>query len=91
MFVDTNPKKDVLKPPAAIQDDDPDVFCKNLIQRYQHRPMELSNMCLAEFAAKYNTDYKIVDDDTGETDMCSHLLPVVLKIHPVKRWLWQNE
>ncbi len=47
LFVDTNPKKDrigVLKPAAAIQDlddDDPNVFCKNLIQRYQHRPMEL--------------------------------------------------
>ena len=75
LFVDTNPKKDrigVLKPAALIKDlddDDPNVFCKNLLERYQHRPIELTNMCLAEFAANYHTDYKTVDDDTSETDV----------------------
>ncbi len=65
LFVDTNPKKDrigVLKPSSAIEnldDDDPNVFCKNLVERYQHRPIELANISLAE----------AVDDDTGDTDV----------------------
>ncbi len=75
LFVDTNPKKDrigVLKPSSAIEnldDDDPNVFCKNLVERYQHRPIELANISLADFAANYSTEYKAADDDTGDTDV----------------------
>ena len=75
MFVDTNAKKDrisVLKDSATIQeldDSDPNVFCKSLLDRYEHRPLELQNMCLAEFAANYSTDYKTSDDDISQSDV----------------------
>ena len=71
MFVDTNAKKDriaVLKSAddiSKLDGDDPDVFQKSLVDRYQHRPVQLSNMCLAEFAATYSTDYKPRDDDVN--------------------------
>ena len=75
VFVDTNAKKDrigVLKDSATIQeldDSDPNVFCKSLLDRYEHRPLELQNMCLAEFAANYSTDYKASDDDISQSDV----------------------
>ena len=75
VFVDTNAKKDrisVLKDSATIQeldDSDSNVFCKSLLDRYEHRPLELQNMCLAEFAANYSTDYKAIDDDISQSDV----------------------
>ena len=54
VFVDTNPKHEqiaVLKSHDSLsQLDDTNVFQKSLIDRYQHRPQSLSDMCLAEFA-----------------------------------------
>ena len=64
VFVDTNPKskriavlkgKDML---SQLEDDDTDVFHKSLIDRYTHRPRELHDMCLAEFAATFVTNYR---------------------------------
>ncbi len=75
VFVDNNLKKDrigVLKPSHVIEgldDEDSNVFCTNLIDRYQHRPIVLRNLCLAEFAANYQTDYKCEDGDSGESDV----------------------
>ena len=75
VFVDTNAKKDrisVLKDSATIQeldDSDSNVFCKSLLDRYEHRPLELQNMCLAEFAANYSTDYKTSDDVISQSDV----------------------
>ena len=60
MFVDTNPKHEriaVLKTLSQLDDDDTNVF-KSLTDRYQHRPQQLSSMCLAEFAATYVTKYR---------------------------------
>ncbi len=65
IFVDTNPKKDrisVLKSRDDITKLDTNV---SLIDRYQHRPAQLSNVCLAEFAATYSTDYKPKDADVN--------------------------
>ena len=62
MFVHTNAKKDrvsVLKDSLLIQeldDSDPNVFCKSLLDRYVHRHLELQNIRLAEFVANYSTD-----------------------------------
>ena len=56
----------VLKDNATLKqlhDDDTDVFQKSLIDRYQHRPLELQSLCLAEFAASYITEYRQRDDD----------------------------
>ena len=64
MFVDTNPKHEgiaVLKNHDSLSQldaNDTNVFQKSLIERYQHRPHSLSDMCLAEFAATYVTNYK---------------------------------
>ena len=43
---------------SQLNDDDTNVFHKNLIDRYQHRPQQLNSMCLAEFAAAYVVNYK---------------------------------
>ena len=69
VFVDTNPKTNrigVLKDLNAISqldDDDTNVFQKSLIDRYEHRPNTLDQMCLAEFAANYVTSYKCEEND----------------------------
>ena len=72
VFVNTNPKHEriaVSKNPdllSQLEDDDTNVFQKSLIDRYQHRPQQLSSMCLAEFAATFATDYKPDDSMTSE-------------------------
>ena len=72
VFVDTNPKHEriaVLKSHDSLSQldaNDTNVFQKSLIDRYQHRPQSLSDMCLAEFAATYVTNYK-------SDDMCDVL------------------
>ena len=64
VFVNTNPQNEriaVLKDHATLKeldDDDPDVFHKSLIDRYVHRPQQLQSMCLAEFAATFATNRK---------------------------------
>ena len=67
MFIDTNPKNErtsVLRDNLKdIDDDDPNVLLKNLLDRYQHRPQEVQAMCLAEFAGTFLPDYKPKDDE----------------------------
>ena len=80
VFVDTNPKNEriaVLKDNASLtqlQDNDTNMFQKSLIDRYQHRPQQLSSMCLAEFAATYVVKYERNDCDAlpaPESDVTS--------------------
>ena len=72
VFVDINPKNEriaVLKDKNMldqIHDDNTNIFQKNLIDGYQHRPRELQFMCLAEFAATYVTNYQ--HSDNSECD-----------------------
>lgn len=42
--------------------DDTDVFQKNLVGRYMHRPRDLQSMCLAEIAATFVANYKPDDE-----------------------------
>ena len=66
VFVDTNERIAVLKDNASLsqlEDNDTNVFQKSLIDRYQHRPQELSSMCLAEFAATYVVNYECNECD----------------------------
>ena len=78
VYVDTNPKHEriaVLKDSNLLKDlDDADtnVFQKSLIDRYEHRPLELQSMCLAEFAATFVTKYQSKDADT---DIDNDVLP----------------
>ena len=37
-----------------LEDDDEDIYCKNIIDRYCARPNTLEDMCLAKFAANYS-------------------------------------
>ena len=59
VFIDTNPKNQriaVLKNIDALKqpdEEDTNVFEKSLVDRYQHRPLSIQSMCLAEFAATY--------------------------------------
>ena len=48
---------------SQLEDDNTDVFQKNLIDRYQHRPSELQTMCFAEFAATFTVDYRPNEDE----------------------------
>ena len=59
----------------SLADDDTNVFMKNLIDRYQHRPQSLQSMCLADFAANYVTDYRVGDD--GDDEESSDALPPI--------------
>ena len=78
MFVDTNPKRDriaVLKDNKALKDlddDNTDVFQRSLIDRYEHRPLQLQFMCLAEFAATFVTKYQ---HKGADTDTSNDVLP----------------
>ena len=75
VFVDTNVKKDriaVLKGRDAIDQldgEDSDVFQKSLVDRYMHRPQQLKDMCLAEFAASYSTCYNKKDDEVYNDEL----------------------
>ena len=68
VFVDTNPRNEriaVLKDNASLSEldeNDTNVFLKNLIDRYMHRPQYLHSMCLAEFAATYVVKYSKSDE-----------------------------
>ena len=60
-FINTAPKDRrvrMLLPKDKIQgkdDEDEDVFSKNIIDKYQERPQELEDTCLASFVANYTT------------------------------------
>ena len=49
-----------------MEDDDDNVFCKSIIDRYQHRPQSLANLCLAEFVANYRVQYKPTEDHIND-------------------------
>ena len=78
VFVDTNAKKEriaVLKSNDMLKQldgDDPNVFQKSLIDRYQHRPEQIRDMCLAEFASKYCTSYNAKDDGVDTDALPGH-------------------
>ena len=49
---------------SELDDDDQNIFHENSLERYEHRPHSLNNMCLAEFAANYSATYvKAKNDD----------------------------
>ena len=58
---------------AGLDDNDEDIFQKSLLDRYEYRPNSLENMCLAEFASLYTTDYNEKDKDIDDS------VPVVLE------------
>ena len=45
---------DIIK---TLDDEDPDDFQKNILDRYTARASSLSNMCLAEFVSNYRLSY----------------------------------
>lgn len=52
-----------------LEDDDPDVYQLEILDRYPQRPNSLQNMCLREFAAKYKTSTrKPASNEARETD-----------------------
>jgi hypothetical protein len=73
VFVDTNPKNEriaVLKDKNTLDqldDEDTNLFQKNLIDRYQHRPRQIQSMYLADFAATYVTNYRHNNDNECDT------------------------
>ena len=61
---------------------------KILIDRYQHRPQEIQYMCLADFAAKFVTNYHCKDIEcdalpAGDNESTSK--------KSTYGWLWTNE
>ena len=59
VFINTDNKesRDALLLPFSqlqkLDDDNEDVYCKNIIDRYSTRPKHCEDMCLAQFAASY--------------------------------------
>ena len=59
VFINTDNKesRDALLLPFSqlqkLDDDNEDVYCKNIIDQYAARPKHCENMCLAQFAANY--------------------------------------
>ena len=54
---------------AELDDDSTDIYKSNLIERYSPRPKSISaidNLCLAQFAAFYNKDYRTDYDVTKD-------------------------
>ena len=86
VFVNTSPKDrrvSVLKPPILLENmtnDNEDLFCTSLLDRYGARPVQLEDLCLPQFAANYRTSYDGRDDaddahpdsDDEDTDSTSH-------------------
>ena len=48
---------------ASMEDDEPDIFLPNLLERYAARPAALKEMCLAEFSMWYEVTTSKVNDD----------------------------
>ena len=79
VFINTSPKSErvtVLKSTKHLKDlhdDNTNVFCKSVVDHYEHRPHQLANMCLAEFVANYQVKYNATvnndDDDNYENDV----------------------
>ena len=73
VFINTSvPEKRVrlLKPASSLAQmncDETDVFYKNMIDRYESRTDCLENLCLAEFAATYNSNSS--SDDTEDLNV----------------------
>ena len=54
-----------------LDDNDENVYCKNIIDRYAARPENLEDMCLAQFAANYTYKRETVNDVTQYEDNIS--------------------
>ena len=66
----------ILKPKSVIEamdDDDEDIFQRNILSRYAARPVNLENLCLASFAANYSVSSTTKFDGDGDH------VPVVLE------------
>jgi hypothetical protein len=82
----------MLKPQSILEtmdDNDEDIFCKSLLDRYASRPNELENMSLAEFAAIYTTggkesDHESIDDNNTIQQSVSSTIKL-------KEWSWPYE
>jgi hypothetical protein len=61
----------LLKPKYLIdsmEDENDDIFCTNIVDRYSARPQQLKNMCLAHFAISYKTTTKRKHDNNSDID-----------------------
>ena len=74
IFVNSGPPEDrvkILKPKSVLEtleDDDADIYCSNLIDRYTQRPASVINLCLADFATCYRVSYSNAPLSTDEQD-----------------------
>ncbi|KAK7497420.1 hypothetical protein BaRGS_00011262 [Batillaria attramentaria] len=94
IFVNTSPptqRVSLLKNSAlleAMEDDDTDITCTSLIDRYADRPKELEHICLAEFATSY--DVKKAGSYTRQIKNQSEFLPEG-KYEDATDNIWQND
>ena len=51
-----------------LEDNDENVYCKNIIDRYAARPEKLEHICLAEFASNYTYKREMNNDVTQHED-----------------------
>ena len=80
---------------ASMEDDEPDIFLPNLLERYAARPAALNEMCLAEFSMWYEVTTRKVNDDASdiypalstdtEAEKSSHVIVLSNNLGKMKR------
>ena len=81
LFINTSPPDErvaLLKPQNVIQnmkDDSEDIECSNLLTRYSERPIKLTDMTLAEYAAHYDTTKPIFISRSLASSTVDNLIP----------------
>jgi hypothetical protein len=96
VFVNTAPRSkrvSMWKPQSILEtmdDNDEDIFCTSLLDRYASRPKELENMSLAEFATTYTTDGKESDHESiDDNSTIQQSVSRTMKL--IKEWSWPYE
>ena len=56
---------------SLLPDDSTDIYCRNKLYYYSHRPIELENLTVAEFYANYNVDFIKKNNNKSEIELNS--------------------
>ncbi|GBM81302.1 hypothetical protein AVEN_46805-1 [Araneus ventricosus] len=58
-----------------LDDSSTDIWATNSIQKYEMRPADLENVCLADFVARYIKEHKRKRDASEFGDICCYFQP----------------
>lgn len=81
IFINSSPKNErvrMLKPNknlTSLDEDSTEIYSDNIFDKYEQRPSELQDICLADFAAMYKSSLKLSckdDDHLDENDFVNY-------------------